>query len=588
MKFKRLVKIRSFMKYNLYKLLVSLIPVILVLTVLFSCEDYLDVKPEDVLLPEQHYRDKYDADAAVRGIYGKLTNLAAQYVIMNELRADLMDVTGNAGIYLRQVNLHDVKADNPYADPQPFYSLINDCNDALENFTIMVNDLKLSREEYNQRYSDIAALRSWLYLQLVIHYGNVPYITKTIDRVDDLKMLTNSEFPVLSIEQMVDTLLNFMESIPYKDPYTDLTLRTSIDGYNTSVMFIDKEIFLGDLHLWHNNYLQAASYYKTVMERDIGNNTFDSYKVVYGDVYTLTNFNSGYYRYYYYDKNSAINNWPLMFFEQQTIEYYNEWFWVLYFHSNYAPTNPFIDLFSNTAGKYYLKPSLLAIDNWDTQVQQNEFKGDFRGNSGSYKMINGQPVIMKYIANYSSLNPFDKSGKWFLCRAGGIHLRFIEAANRDGKYKLAYSLLNNGIRNNYSVPDAADITYLERTNLPFPYDFDARKADGNQIPLGVRGLWHRNIGIRGRVYLQNKVIPGGTDSLSYIEELVIDEAALELAFEGQRWGDLVRIAIRRNDPAFLADRIYSKLNKAGYPEASDVRTKLLNRDNWFLPLITNK
>jgi hypothetical protein len=60
--------------------------------------------------------------------------------------------------------------------------------------------------------------------------------------------------------------------------------------------------------------------------------------------------------------------------------------------------------------------------------------------------------------------------------------------------------------------------------------------------------------------------------------------ALELAFEGQRWGDLVRIAIRRNDPSYLANKIYEKLDKAGYPEASSVRQKLMTRANWFLPL----
>jgi hypothetical protein len=100
----------------------------------------------------------------------------------------------------------------------------------------------------------------------------------------------------------------------------------------------------------------------------------------------------------------------------------------------------------------------------------------------------------------------------------------------------------------------------------------------------MRGLWHRNTGIRSRVYLQGISIPEGADSLIYIEDKVIDETSLELAFEGHRWGDLVRIAIRRNDPAFLADKIYAKLQKAGYAEAAEVRSKLMDRNNWFLPL----
>ena len=67
------------------------------------------------------------------------------------------------------------------------------------------------------------------------------------------------------------------------------------------------------------------------------------------------------------------------------------------------------------------------------------------------------------------------------------------------------------------------------------------------------------------------------------ENNIIAEAALELAYEGNRWEDLVRIARRRNDPSFLADKIYDKLSKEGNANAADVRTKLMNPNNWYLP-----
>jgi len=577
------------MKKTSYSLILLTAFMFMLILFLPSCQKFLDVKPQDVLLPKQVYRDKYDANAAIIGIYGKFMKLAPQYVVLNELRADLMDVTPNADINLRQLNLHEEKAGNPWIDPQPFYSLINDCNDALKNFRIMLDEHKLAQEDYNQRYSDVATLRSWIYLQLVTQYGKVPYITEPLTKVDDMAKLNNSGYPVLDIEQMVDTLVNFVEAIPYKDRYSDASLRTVIDGYDTRIMFIDKLFFLGDLYLWKGDYLQACTYYKQLMDRDIGSDNFNSYRIASGDVYTLTRYNSGYVRYYWEDINSRLNNWPTMFSAQPGTEYYDEMIWVMYFHSTYAPTNPFIDLFSKNYGSYYLKPSLLAMDNWKSQVQQNNFKGDFRGETGSYVLENAEPVITKYTANYSMLNPFDKSGKWFLNRAGGLHLRYSEAANRTGHRKIAYSLLNNGIRPNYAAPAGElDITYYERTNEPFPFDFDARMASGSQIPVGMRGLYHRNTGIRTRVYLQNIADSfAAADSLMVMENKIIDETALELAFEGQRWGDLVRIAIRRKDPSYLADKIYEKLQKAGYPEASAVRQKLMNRENWFLPL-TNK
>ena len=557
----------------------------LVAVFMISCDDFLDVNPEEVITPEQHFKDKDDADAAIDGIYGKFMELAPQYVILNELRSDLMDITYNADYYLRQVNLHEVTADNPYTNPKLFFRLINESNDILYHFNIMLKEKRLSTDDYNQRYSDIVTLRSWLYYQLVIHYGSAPYITDPIDDVDDLASLYDETYPVLELSDMIDTLLNLMEALPYKKVYNDYNLVQSVAGYYTRFIFIDKEIFLGDLNLWKNNYTTAASYYKTAMERDNGQNEFDSYKVCYsGDPYTLDKYNSGYYRYYYWNIDSAINHWPWMFEEDQSSDFYNEWYWIIYYHYDYEPVNPFIRLFSYTGGNYYFKPSASIMEDWKAQIQRNGFKGDFRGNTGSYTMINGQPEITKYIMNYDESDPFNKEGKWFLYRAGGVHLRYCEAANRDGKYKVAYSLLNNGIRSNYDEEGAMDLTYLQQTLLPYPYDFDARMASGSQIPLGARGLWHRNTGIRGRVYLENLEVPEGEDSLMVLENHIIDEAARELAFEGHRWEDLVRIALRRNDPSFLADKIYLKLQKGGYGEAEEVRNRLMDPKNWFLPV----
>jgi hypothetical protein len=59
----------------------------------------------------------------------------------------------------------------------------------------------------------------------------------------------------------------------------------------------------------------------------------------------------------------------------------------------------------------------------------------------------------------------------------------------------------------------------------------------------------RNIGIRARANLVNITVPAN-DSLNTIETALIHEEALENAFEGTRWADLLRVAIRRNDPFF--------------------------------------
>ncbi|RZK54331.1 MAG: RagB/SusD family protein, partial [Pedobacter sp.] len=98
---------------------------------LLSCKKAFDLQPEDALEASQTYRNVYDADAAILGIYGKFVGLADKYVLLNELRGDLLDVTPNANAYLKQLGTQTVTSDNPYADPKPFYEVILNCNDAL-------------------------------------------------------------------------------------------------------------------------------------------------------------------------------------------------------------------------------------------------------------------------------------------------------------------------------------------------------------------------------------------------------------------------------------------------------------------------
>src|ERR1043165_3764513 len=84
---------------------------------LASCKKILDVKPGTELAADQNYRDVYDANSAVMGIYGKFMSLSDRYIILNELRGDLMDFTNNADEYLKQISNHTITAENPYINP---------------------------------------------------------------------------------------------------------------------------------------------------------------------------------------------------------------------------------------------------------------------------------------------------------------------------------------------------------------------------------------------------------------------------------------------------------------------------------------
>ena len=69
-----------------------------------------------------------------------------------------------------------------------------------------------------------------------------------------------------------------------------------------------------------------------------------------------------------------------------------------------------------------------------------------------------------------------------------------------------------------------------------------------------------------------------------VEDLIIDEMGMELAFEGTRFSDLSRVALRRNDPTYLAKRVAMR---NGETDAT-LLSFLSQSKNWYLPFPTNK
>ncbi|WP_291913938.1 RagB/SusD family protein [Chitinophaga sp. CB10] len=567
-------------------------------TVLSSCKKMLDVMPGDELDQSQMYRNVYDADAAVIGIYGKFQGLAERYVLLNELRADMLNYTDHADEYLRQLSNHTVTADNPYASPRPFYEVILNCNDVLKNFDVMLKDKKMKESEYAVRYADITCLRSFLYLQLGIHYGEIPYVTGALESVEEVK--DAKRFPKLSFDALLDTLIRTTEALTYKDEYpAGASPNITVDGYPTGKWFINKKVLLGDLNLWKGNYVQAATWYRQVMET-AANNSNDAtmltmYKVGWdsnGDVDHYISYSRG------GDATSLVWNtqWRIMYEQAaNTKGYEREWVWAIPFDSRFKPENPFVKLFSPIGGQYLVKPSQEAFDNWNSQQQLPNSSApampglpyDARGIL-TCQNINGQPVVMKYLYNYlnwSTMLPVDvlkRTSTWFLFKQTHLHMRFAEAANRAGKHLLAWGLFNNGIAGAYPAP-TSDVTNYHNTLFePYPFNFDARNSGNSGIPY-YRAPWYRNIGIRRRANLQNYAVAAGADSTLSIENGLINETALEDAYEGTRWPDLLRIALRRNDPSFLADKIYRKLKKDNVPGAEAARAKLMDKSGWYLP-----
>ncbi len=576
-----------------------------------SCDSLLDINAQDVVEESESYQNVYDADNAIWGLYSKFSKLAENTIVLNELRADMMDVTPNATADQVALNNHTATVDNKYCDPTPFYEVILNANDLLANLDSMKIAKRITADDYAPRYSDVMAIRSWTYLQLGIHYGTVPYINKPISNKSDLS--NPSLYVEKTLDELILQLINDMQSVPTLAENTlssfyNKTIQENGKSFFLNLQFINKRLILGDLYLWNDQFVEAATQYKAYMDEADANSSKTQMKNKISTwVWNSSNeprFQICYQRYKDQDVSSFRNMWKEIFSRSSTevgsstvVGLQDEMIWMFSYSGITNSTSPFIKLFANTGvGEYQLKPSAWAVDSmWGTQVQQsNGFVFDGRGKESSYDVINGQPVVLKYLYDYydtyttdanktihldynNITNKYSLAGKWFLYRAALLHLRYAEAANRAGYPRLAYALLNNGIKTNYDwvksdgtyrankvgvqytsfqppVPPAGatqaqidSINAIPATPYPAPFYLDARQNDA-PYPV-LRSPWRDNGGIRNRAYLLNDTKPAWVvttqDSMKWIENSLIKEAALECGFEGTRWADLLRVARRK-------------------------------------------
>ena len=189
----------------------------------------------------------------------------------------------------------------------------------------------------------------------------------------------------------------------------------------------------------------------------------------------------------------------------------------------------------------------------DTLIQRMLFLksvGDFR--NAELIVENADTVVWKYSW---SKDIFDQDAHLVLYRAAGVHLWLAEIYTwwefDRGNFVSTFSqnalnLVNDG--SNYS-PQSNRPQLGVRGRVGFGGQWDGIKS-GNinylRDPYSNEVMGYTNL-------------TGNFEGIQlYLEDQIIEEKARELAWEGERFYDLMRVAKRRNDPSFLASRVSAK------------------------------
>lgn len=546
-----------------------------------ACTDMMDTNSKLVMFSQDNTLDEpTDTVYSVMGIIGKMQGIADRTVLLGEIRGDLVELTPKASVDLQELAQFHVGNKNAYNSAAGYYGVINNCNYYLAH----VDTALKKRNEYvfMKEFAAVKTFRAWTYLQLVMTYGNVPFIIDPILT----EAQANKAYPIKDIKQICDYFVD--DLLPYVN--TPFPGYGAINGLDSKKFFLPVRLVLGDLCLWGERYAEAAKYYhdfltdetnaaaiglsQTIWNKE--STTFTSYQNSYSNLFSNVG-NSEIISYIPMESNASMEAYSgLRNVFNSTIQ--NNY----YFQA--TPSHRLMEL-SKAQSNCIVFVNGAVRDTLFAPIKNDEkplWVGDLRlasvytASNGTAGTSDGNSTTSNlYSTAHQTIGKFS-TGHVTLYRRGQVYLRFAEALNRAGFPEAAFTLLKYGLY-------PANITkYVNATE---------RAAAGNlltfsQYQFGATntlGLHSRGSGdAYANKYYKIVEKPSMNDSIDFVEDLICDEAALETSFEGCRFFDLVRMALHRNDTEWLATKIADRKGTANTDAM--LKSTLSDRSNWFLPL----
>lgn len=512
--------------------------------------------------------DQYNMNApgdsvySMFGVLTRLQKLADSYVLLGELRGDLMNVSESSDKYLKEINDFNISPENIYVNIKNYYDVINNCNYIISKLDTNVVDkgLKMKLREY----AAVKAIRAWTYMQLALNYKTVKYYEKPILTVADAEK--DYSATECNMEQLADKLIADLEPLQGVS-YPNLGY---IDAYNSSFSYFPIDFVLGDLYLWRGSLTGNIADYESA--------AYDYHDLMYNNRLIV-------------DKNNSSSWTPV----NNTISSDANLNWIRSFSLNAGEVITTIMCPTAYGQSYYLDslnnhhqivPSAIAITNWDSQTyylnEASNAQGDLRKyGSISYSDATNAGVSTDYtFSGVTSSSYLIYKYKLYqqnviVYRSSLLYLRYAEAVNRLNKPKLAFAVLKYGLNSTNMFNEK--IVPMKEKGSPMPtYMNFSDSRFLNNVGIRMRGLGNMD---KDTTFYKLPPMASMSDSVLYVEDLIQKELSLETAFEGNRFQDLMRITLRRikngeGDASYLADKVALK--------NPDIRAKLMNPDNWYI------
>lgn len=455
-----------------------------------SCNDWLDLNPEDSVVRDRFWKTEDEAFSALMGCYASMMedDVLLRYFIWGEMRADMVTPTSTADEHIIAIRNGEIVSSNKYSTWSYFYRTINQCNTFLELAPLaQANDLSFTEKELKQYSAEAVCVRSLAYFYLLRTFRDVPYTT-TASIYDD------QEFSIPSTPQadILDSLVVSLRSVENDIPYT-----FSGTGSRKGRFTIwSLKALLADIYLWQGDYENCINQCTQI----INSSQFSLLPIGREEVIVDGDTPGSYYTVYYANESDVSNFFDQMFVRGNCAES------ILELQVGEDKNTPFAGWFNAAYPRLQAKLPDLRNEYFPTSFIDRGWS-DIRTEGVSFM----QGYIWKWIGlsqsdatNYRTST--NSHSNWIFYRLADIILMKAEAltqqayGNNDQEKLLEAKELLYQIRSRANAPESTDLLF---------------NIEGDLEPITM-------------------------------EQFILQERAREFLFEGKRWFDVLRHARRDN------------------------------------------
>ena len=411
---------------------------------LTSCNDWLDVLPNNEQVTDDYWKSKEDVEAVIASGYYYMRQCVPTYIKWGELRGGALYTQSTGDAKLQDFNM---TSSHSLCDYSNIYKVIGMANSVIL-YAPQVDDDTYYEAIRNSHLAEAYFMRAYSYLLLVKNFRDVPLVLSAyVNDNASFDLAKSSEAEIIA--QIKDDVKKALATGAAKGTYEE---EWATKGRATKWALY---ALMADACLWSEDYDQCIEYCDMIL------NASDNFRPAF-----MTN----------------TNDWYTMFYPGNSNESIMELNWD---YSSNQETNNFSSLFTVTTSSP-LRPTLDAVNKMKNETQTLRSRGYTEdGRMGrmllaTYIPDNGQMIGWNtanqyYIWKYYGTDVQDITGgarvhqdaNFILYRVAEIMLMKAQALTMKGQgsYQEAVSLVNR-IRNRAGLADLdATIDELDELTL---------------------------------------------------------------------------------------------------------------------------